>query len=86
MPRVETPDLKTVVAERFKRFPVMNRSMLSVTFTSCPAKQLTEALDELVKEGVLIEGKYATYRQITPLYYLSEEASRLEHYVTEAKK
>ena len=80
MPSTETEVIKSVIVDRLKRFPLMNRAMMSVTFSDYRSKQLTVALNELVQEGIVIEGEYVVYRATTPLYYLAEEASRLEHY------
>lgn len=81
MSSIETEVIKSVIVDRLKRFPLMNRAMMSVTFTDYRSKQLTIALDELVGEGIVIKDEYVVYRATTPLYYLAEEASRLEHYI-----
>lgn len=77
--------LKLLIVDRLRQFPVMNRSMLGVTMIAYRAGALTTAVNELVKEGVVIEGTYSSHRKRTPLYYLADEANRLQPYLEQKK-
>ena len=81
MSRVEIDIVREALVKRLRKFPLMNLSMMSGMFINYRKTLLHEALKELVSEGVILESKYMTYRQQTSIYYLAEEAHRLEHYI-----
>lgn len=79
-------NLKQSVVKRLQMFPVMNRSMFTVTLTSYPTKEIMDAIDELVKEGVIKEDKYQSHRRQTSVYFLASQEASLTQYLLEGKK
>lgn len=75
------PELKSQIVGRLRQFPVMNRSMLGVSMVPHRSEELTEAVNELVEEGVVKKGQYSAHRKMTPFYYLASEEANLLPYV-----
>lgn len=78
--------IEVEVLDKFRTYPVMTRSMLSVGLFSYTSAELGLALEQLVESGQLLRGAKPGKKRSTSFFYLASEAERLSPFVERVQK